>query len=56
MSEAKVTITQTADGWDVDVLHAEHVVVSTTGKEIGVDVIPEDETASVPLDVSLAPK
>ena len=55
MSEAKVTIEQTAYGWDVTILNAEHVVVSTTGKEIGVDVIPEDDdTEPQPLAVSLA--
>ena len=50
---AKVTITQTADGWDVDILNAEHVVVTTTGKEIGVDVVPDETDSATPLAVSL---
>ena len=51
---AKVSIVETADGWDVDILNAQHVVVTTTGKEIGVDIIPDEDDAATPLDVKLA--
>lgn len=50
---ASVTIEQTADGWDVTIRKAEHVVVTTTGKEIGVDIIPDEDDAATPLDVKL---
>jgi hypothetical protein len=50
---ASVTTEQTADGWTVTIEHAEHVVVTTTGKEIGVDIIPDEDDAATPLDVKL---
>jgi hypothetical protein len=51
---ASVTIEQTSDGWNVTIERAEHVEVTTTGKEIGVDIIPDEDDAATPLDVSLA--
>lgn len=50
---ADVSIVETADGWDVTIKHAEQVVVTTTGKEIGVDIIPDEDDAATPLDVKL---
>ena len=50
---AKVTITQTATGWDVTVRDAESVDISTSGKEIAVDIIPDDDDHATPLDVTL---
>jgi hypothetical protein len=50
---AEVTIEQTPAGWDVTIKHAEQVVVTTTGKEIGVDIVPDEDDAATPLDVKL---
>jgi hypothetical protein len=48
---AEVVVTQTADGWDVHITHADDVVVRTVGKRITVAIIPDEE--ETPLAVTL---
>ena len=50
---AEVVIQQTADGWNVHIIHADDVVVRTVGPRITVAVVPDETTK--PLDVTLAP-
>ena len=50
---AQVVITQTADGWEVHITDAEHVVVRTVGPRITVAIVPDEDELETPLKVTL---
>lgn len=51
--KAQVVVTQTADGWDVHVVHGDDVVVRTVGPRITVAIVPDDDDTPTPLVVTL---
>jgi len=54
---AQVVVNETADGWDVHILHGDDVVVRTVGPRITVAVVPDDDDlpSQQPLSVTLEP-
>lgn len=55
MSNAKVVIQQTPEGWSVEATEADDVIVTTSGNSVIVAVHPDDDDGGhgKPLDVAL---